>query len=116
LSFPGDAGYPDRAGYFGKSAQFAPRVGLVWDPRGDGRQTIRASYGIFFDRPHLYYDYGAFAQPPWGASLTLTKPPGGLNTPWQGYPGGNPFPLTLSKNVTFPNGGNYITYPLHIQP
>jgi hypothetical protein len=30
-----------------------PRFGLAWDPRGDGKTVMRASYGIFFDHPLL---------------------------------------------------------------
>ncbi len=32
------------------SLDLSPRFGLSWDPRGDGRAVIRASYGIFHDR------------------------------------------------------------------
>jgi len=30
-----------------------PRLGLAWDPRGDGKTVVRGSFGMFFDHPLL---------------------------------------------------------------
>ena len=46
--FPGDPGVSSGiapSDYKG----FMPRIGFVWDPTGEGRWSIRAAYGIFYD-------------------------------------------------------------------
>jgi hypothetical protein len=116
LIFPGDSGFPGQSNTARKWNQFAPRVGVVIDPRGDGRMTIRASYGVFYDTPQLFF-YTRFANnPPWGAQISL--PTANLTNPWASYPGGNPFPaiLTLTKNSTFPLAGVYVNMPLNVNP
>jgi hypothetical protein len=30
-----------------------PRIGVAWDPRGDGKTVVRASFGMFYDHPLL---------------------------------------------------------------
>ncbi|MGA7559191.1 MAG: carboxypeptidase regulatory-like domain-containing protein [Terriglobales bacterium] len=30
-----------------------PRIGIAWDPKGDGKTVIRASFGMFYDHPLL---------------------------------------------------------------
>ena len=89
---------------------FGPRLGVAWDPKGDGLMVARGAYGLFFDYPH-FDRYGGFQNsPPNGATVNLPNPVGGLDDPWQGYPGGNPFPLTISPNMTFFQS-SYTTFP-----
>ena len=88
---------------------------MIWDPSGDGKTTIRASYGIFYDTPQLFF-YTRFANnPPWGAQISLSNPAGGFSNPYLGYPGGNPFPglSNISTNSIFPLAGVYVNMPLN---
>ena len=113
LLFPGDAAVPKSvSNSIGPShwGRFAPRIGLAWDVSGNGIMTVRAAYGIYTDYPH-FYQYGGYSdQPPWGYEVTLDSP-GPFDDPWQGYPGGNPFPISLSTNIPFPRFGTFVTIP-----
>jgi outer membrane receptor protein involved in Fe transport len=48
LLYPGDPGIP-RGTYDPDKNNFAPRLGVVWDPTGSGKTSVRAAWGIFYD-------------------------------------------------------------------
>jgi Carboxypeptidase regulatory-like domain/TonB dependent receptor-like, beta-barrel len=108
LKFPGDPGIDSNS--IGPNAwwRFAPRLGLALDPTGKGRMTVRASYGLFFDYPNLYAYGDMRKNPPWGYSISISRPPGGFEDPYQGLPGGNPFPVLITPDVAFPISGRYV--------
>ena len=115
--FPGDPNYGagDRP-MKTRLKDFAPRIGLAWDPQGNGRMTVRASWGMFYDFPSTLFYYGYSNEPPWGQAITYNSPPGGFSDPWRSFPGGNPFPYTFSKNSVFPSQAPYVTVPLSYHP
>jgi hypothetical protein len=116
--FDGDPGLPPNGGYgFGRKANFAPRIGIVYDPRGLGKETVRLGYGYFYGSVPLYLVVGTHS--PFANPVTIPSPAGGLSSPWTGYPGGNPFPLPnpIPSNRTFPTfGGGLGNFPLHSKP
>ena len=117
VTFPGDPGFP-KGGTNHHMADFAPRTGLVWDLRGDGRTVIRTAYGILYDLPPMqYFDRFGFG-PPWASAITLNNPAGGFTNPYLGYPGGDPFPQPIPPptNAVFTSGGQYVNLPLSIRP
>ena len=120
ILFPGDAGFPGHSTSFAKYNDFAPRLGIVWDPKGDGKMSIRASYGLFYDLPDLFLNVRFANEPPWGASVVWSNPAvNGFANPFATYPGGNPFPAILNagKNQPFPLAGVFINYAnLHTHP
>jgi hypothetical protein len=48
LLFPGDAGIGKGIAHSANAVM--PRVGVVWDPTGQGVWSLRASYGLFYDQ------------------------------------------------------------------
>ena len=55
---------------------FAPRLGLAWDARGDGRTAIRGGFGIFHDEilPKYYFFSGSL-NPPFTTRTSIPNPP-----------------------------------------
>jgi hypothetical protein len=121
LIFPGDAGYPPDNQYNQRTNHWLPRLGVAWDPVGDGKTSIRASYGLLYDSPHMFFYTRVSNNPPWGATLTRTGGPFPLANPWDSYPGGDPFILSSGTAGTaktygfFPTSGVYAVSDPHLQ-
>jgi hypothetical protein len=98
LYYPGDPGFPEGRGkpVYNQWSNLAPRVGLAWDPWGNGLTSIRASYGIAYDFTGSFFMSGASNSFPAGFQTTVQSPGGGFEDPWRDYPGGVPFPLNRS--------------------
>jgi hypothetical protein len=57
------------------SNNIAPRIGIAWDPEGNGKTVIRAGYGFFYDHPPLALAFLATAED--GATSALLETAGG---------------------------------------
>ena len=104
LLFPGDDGV-SRGIVKTDINNIAPRLGIAWDPRGDGRTAVRGSFGVF---------YGSITGNEW--NTTADNQPFTvrqvfptvftLSDPYRNLPGGvGPFPFNYSPDVarfTFP--------------
>ena len=73
LLHSGDPGVPDTI-FKTPKTNFAPRLGFAWDPAGDGRTSVRAGYGLFYDEAGLVQTYNVFQAPDFQPIAVLVFP------------------------------------------
>ncbi|WP_321473153.1 carboxypeptidase regulatory-like domain-containing protein [uncultured Paludibaculum sp.] len=71
---------------------FAPRLGLAYDLKGDGKTMIRAGAGMFYDQFYLYIYRRFYSLSPFAPTATYTLTPGSPEFPV--------FPNSLAKPPT----------------
>jgi hypothetical protein len=141
--FEGDPGGPSGNKLSkNKLDEWSPRIGIAWDPKGDGRWAVRAGFGIFYDFPNFSYDQFGFEEPYGGAVNNPAVGTGGLCTttcisdPWGTLPGSpnpftfadqqrnihageDPFPQfvgTGPQNAAYIQGALVFSYPQNVKP
>ena len=116
LSYPGDEGFPSKAGMFTEWMNFQPRVGIAWDPKGDGRTAVRAGYGMKsnFIAGEFYFD--SASAPPFGLEQRLINlGPRSLDNPWGAAGRNNPYPFTVGSLSEFPPYALLISVPYDLE-
>jgi hypothetical protein len=101
FTYPGDPGFQGKSAAPTKWRILDPRLGLAWDPTGDGKTAVRIGGGIGHDFIRQDIHANTSSVQPFRLTVSnsnLTN----LDDPWKGYPGGNPFPYVYNKSTPPP--------------
>lgn len=99
FTYPGDPGFSGTSGMDRRWNQFNPRLGLAWDPGGDGKTVIRISGGIARDFVPSSLNQSVSTAAPF--RLNITQSGVNMDNPW---PQGDPLPYTYNpKDPVWPS-------------
>src|SRR5262252_3011105 len=76
---PGDPGAP-RGWYYPDHTNLSPRVGIAWDPLGDGKTSIRGGGGMFFDTLNGWMSDWSTDEAPWAGGTDFNFLPSNVPT------------------------------------
>lgn len=112
---PGDPGAP-RGWYYPDYTNLSPRIGIAWDPFGNGKTSIRGGGGLFFDTLNGWMSDWATDEAPWAGGAyfgfspnqvptnavdTILTDPYGTGGVVDPFPSQEPPP----SNINFANAG-----------
>ena len=90
-----------RAGYRGDANNFAPRIGLSWNPKQ--KTVLRAGYGLYYDVTMLEVNSGLYFNPPYFDLRIFFPSQTELLTLENAFPQGAGFTPMASVNAIEPN-------------
>jgi hypothetical protein len=105
LLYPGDPGVSRGLVPFDTN-NIGPRIGLAWDPFGDGKTSVRAAFGIFYGAVSGQEVDGSTNGQPFSIRQQFNTVKS-LTDPYGSVPGGSPFPFIYnpaSPKFSFPAG------------
>ncbi|HLH30782.1 MAG TPA: carboxypeptidase-like regulatory domain-containing protein, partial [Terriglobia bacterium] len=108
FSYPGDPGFHGKSGMDKQWGIVEPRVGIAWDPKGDGKTAIRIGAGRASDFIRMDLHLNTSSVSPFRVSVVSspgsadpTAPGQRLDNP---YPAGSPFPYNFdAAHPIWPN-------------
>ncbi|MEQ1883932.1 MAG: carboxypeptidase-like regulatory domain-containing protein [Bryobacteraceae bacterium] len=115
FTYPGDPGFNGKSGIESRWGNINPRIGIAWDPMGDGKTVIRVGGSMAQDFMTANMMINNETASPF--RLTVIQSGVNLDNPYANYPGGRtPFPYNYdSKNPVFAPFGTYLPVPPNLR-
>lgn len=82
-TFPVDVSVVQKPENRGDANNFGPRLGVAWDPVGNGITVIRGGYGMFYDNMRTLVNFGELTWPQ-AKSIVISRP--NFPDPFNGLP------------------------------